>query len=114
MALIPMKQTVTVIPTSKENDWGEAVPGEPYTLKCRIQEGEKRVTGASNIGGVHRREAEEVVSVAQFYFDKLALIKHGDTIEYTNESGVIYRYTPISIEIKRSLSGKPVLTVVNV
>lgn len=114
MALIPLKQTVTIIPASEKNEWGEVVSGEPYMLKCRVQEGEKRVVGTSNNAGIHGRTAEEVVSVARFYFDKLASVKHGDTIEYVNEAGDTYRYTPISIEIKRNISGKPILTVVSV
>ncbi|MFE4202138.1 hypothetical protein [Aneurinibacillus aneurinilyticus] len=114
MAILPLKQTVTIIPASTENDWGEVVPGDPYTLKCRVQEGEKRVVGTSNNAGIHGRTAEEVVSVARFYFDKLAPVKHGDTLEYVNEAGTVYRYAIISIEIKRHISGKPILTVVSV
>ena len=114
MALIPLKNTVTITPASTYDDWGEPVSAEPYTLKCRIQEGTKVVRGMTNNGGVHGVSANEVVSTAQFYFDKIAPITLTDTLTYTDEAGRTRTYTPISIEIKRGLNGKPILTVVNV
>lgn len=115
MALIPLKQTVTVTPASGGFDeWGEPVQGAPYTLKARIQEGVKLTRRQSSANGVNGVTAEEVVSTAQIYLDKLVNISLDDTITYTDENGVTRVYKPISIEVKRGLNGKALFTVVNV
>jgi hypothetical protein len=114
MALIPMKQTVTITPASTLNEWGEMTTGTPYTIKCRVDEGTKLVRGMTNSGGVHGTTAEEVVSTARIYFDKIVNISTDDVISFTDEIGNVKTYTPISVEIKRGLSGKALLTVVNV
>jgi hypothetical protein len=114
MSFIPLKQTVTITPKSGSNGWGETSEGTPYTLKCRFQEGSKMVRSMANGTGIHGIQAEEVVSTAQIYFDKLATITLDDEIEFTDEYGNVKTYTPISIEIIRGLNGKAALTVVHV
>jgi hypothetical protein len=122
MALIPLKNIVTITPASGGTDeWDRPIPGTPYQLRCRIQEGTKLVRSASGAGGVHGVTAQEIVSVAQIYFDKIPVdpatgqvLGLTDTITFTDETGTVRTYTPISIEIKRGLNGKPILTVVNV
>lgn len=105
MPLIPLKQTVTIHPYIGLNDWGEPQYGTPYTLKCRISEGTKLVRSFA---------AQEVVSTAQIYFDKLVNLNPEDLIVYVDENGKERRYKPISVEVKRALNGKPIMTVVNV
>lgn len=105
MPLIPLKQTVTIYPSGGMNEYGEPVGGTPYTLKCRVQEGVKLVRD---------KDGREVVSVAQIFFDNLVSISLNDQIEFTDENNVTHRFSPISIEVKRGLNGKPLLTVVNV
>jgi hypothetical protein len=114
MALIPMKQTVTIVPAATTNDWGEVVPGTPYTLKCRISEGAKMVRNTSSASGIHGVAAEEVVLVAQVYLDKFVNIHPDDIIEYTDEAGNKRSYTPLNIERKYGLNGNCLLTVVSV
>lgn len=99
-----MKQTVTITSAGSGDAWDSA-PRPPYTLQCRIQEGVRLVR---NIHG------QEVASAAQIYFDKLADITLSDSIAYEDENGLTRKYAPISIEVKRSISGAPLLTVVNV
>lgn len=119
MALVPLKNPATITPIIRD-EWERDVEGTPYTLKCRIQEGTKLVRSASDTNGVHGVTAQETVSTAQLYFDKLARAPNGEPIKLTDkftitdEYGNTRTYTPISIEIKRGLNGKALLTVVNV
>ncbi|MEK3776851.1 hypothetical protein MHB85_20320 [Paenibacillus sp. FSL K6-4396] len=46
--------------------------------------------------------------------DKLPDITYDDTITYTNELGVTIARKPVAIKPRRMLSGRPVLTEVNV
>ncbi|MEK4360810.1 hypothetical protein NYE48_27775 [Paenibacillus sp. FSL M7-1455] len=48
------------------------------------------------------------------YLDRLADVTYDDTIQYTNELGVEIKRKPISIQPKRWINGKAVLTEVNV
>lgn len=105
MAIIPLKQQITVTPIDTIDEWGQPTGGTPYTLKCRVSEGAKLVRDDNG---------NEVVSMAQIYIDKLASVSLTDTITYTDENAVTREYRPISIEVKRSLGGKPLLTVVSV
>jgi len=114
MAIIPLKNTVTITPSLGTDEWDRPIPGTPYTLRCRIQEGTKLVRSSTAGSGVHGVASQEVVSVAQIYFDKVPPIGMSDTITYTDENGNVRTYMPISIEIKRGLNGKALLTVVNV
>lgn len=48
------------------------------------------------------------------YLDKLADVSYDDEITYTNELGVTIKRKPIAIQPKRGLSGKALITEVNV
>jgi hypothetical protein len=114
MPLIPMKQTIILQLPGTTDDWGETIPGERKTYKCRLQEGTKLVRATTNSGGVHGVGTEEVVSSAQVYLDKLVDVPLDATLEYTDENGKLHIYHPISIEVKRGLNGKALMTIVNV
>ncbi|MCG5252620.1 hypothetical protein [Brevibacillus agri] len=114
MSLVPLKNTVTITPALGTDEWDRPITGTPYELRCRVQEGTKLVRSATGSGGVHGIAAQEVVSVAQIYFDRAPNIGMSDTITFVDENGNVRTYTPISIEIKRGLNGKALLTVVNV
>jgi hypothetical protein len=116
MALIPLKQTVTVKRPGAPDKWGNPTAPIEFTLPCRIVEGVKltRRMSAVGTGGTVAVNAEEVVSTAQIFFDKLADIQLTDEIYYTDENGKTRLYKPLSIEVKRGLNGKALFTVVNV
>jgi hypothetical protein len=116
MALIPLKQTVTIKRPGAPDKWGNPTAPIEFTLPCRIVEGVKltRRTSSSGAGGTVAVNAEEVVSTAQIFFDKLADIKLTDEIYYTDENGNTRLYRPISIEVRRGPNGKPWFTIVNV
>lgn len=103
MAIIPLKQVVTVHKPGGRNDFGEVIPGESFTLKCRADERTQVVK--NQIG-------EEVVSSVELLFDKLPDISYDDTIEYENELGVTIKRKPVNIEPIRMINGKPTLTAV--
>jgi hypothetical protein len=116
MALIPLKQTVRIKRPGTVDKWGNPIAPTEFTLPCRIVEGTKltRRTTSSASSGTISVNAEEVVSTAQIFFDKLADIQLTDEIYYTDDNGKTRLYKPISIEVKRGLNGKALFTVVNV
>lgn len=105
MPIIPMKQTVTVTKADATDEWSRPIPGAVLTYRTRVTEETKVVT--NQVG-------EEAVASLRITFDKLADISYDDAITYTNELGVTVERTPIRIEVKRGLGGKPMLTEVYV
>lgn len=105
MPWIPLKNIVKVTPfLGNDPDYNEPIFGEPYEVKCRVNEGAKII---------RNKHGQEVVSSVQLFFDKLSSINVSDKIEFTDENGVTTAYRPISKEAKRWLNGKAILTVVN-
>lgn len=103
MAIIPLKQTITITKPSGSDGWGGTVPGSEQTYKARVTETTKVVTN---------KAGEEAVATLRIILDKLADVSYDDTITYSNELGVTVERTPLKIEIKRHISGKPLLTEV--
>ena len=103
MAMIPMKQRVTIRRAGETNDWGEGGTTTTITLKCRVDE---RTSVVQNTLG------DEVVSGMEILFDKLPDVRYDDVIEYTNELGVTVSRSPIKIEPVRMPNGKPTMTAV--
>jgi hypothetical protein len=103
-----MRQTITVNRGGGLDDWGNPMPGEQLTLKCRIDEGSQlrqyRSAGTTS--------SETIVATARIMLDKLADIRETDTISFTNELGQTIERTPKEINVKRGPSGKPMLTEV--
>lgn len=105
MAIIPLKQTVIVTKPGTSDGWGGSVPGVSITYKVRVSE---RTEIVKNQVG------EEAVSSMTIIFDKLPDIRYDDVITYTNELGDTIERTPLAIEPKRMLNGKPIITEVYV
>ncbi|NOU98480.1 hypothetical protein [Paenibacillus planticolens] len=103
MALVPLKQTITVTKAGVTDEWGDVGPGDELTLKARVVEETKIITAASG---------KEAVTSLHIYLDKLADISYDDTITFTNENGVTVERKPLSIAVKRGFSSKPILTEV--
>lgn len=115
MAVIPLKQTVTVRRPGETDRWGnETTPATTFTLKCRVEEGAKLTRRTSQQSGATQTLSEEVVSSAQIYFDKFADIRLTDELLYTDETGNTRTYHPININRTRGLNGKTLLTEVEV
>lgn len=106
MAIIPLKQTVTISRGGGVDDWGNPSEPETFDLDCRIDEGSRIV--ASKTGGLN--SAETAVAEAKILFDKLADIQYTDSISFTNELGITITRKPKEINVKRMINGKPILT----
>lgn len=107
MAMIPLKQTITVYPPadSSADPWNPTPAPEPFSLRCRYQE---------NVEVVRNQHGAEVVSSAQIFLDKYANVTVNHEFEYVDESGTTTRYKPHNVARKRWLNGKAILTVVYV
>lgn len=104
MALLPMKNTVTITPVVKDA-WGEKTLGEPIEVKCRIEDAVATVT--NELG-------KEVVAKAKMFFDKDLIIGYDDIITYTDSGNRVQKSKPINISAVRFINGKTVLLVVTV
>lgn len=114
MAIIPLKQTITVTRPYKTDKFNRPLLPTPVEMKCRFEEKQKTVTRASSSVGVNQSMSNEVQSTARILLDKLADIGYEDEIEYMNELGVTTKYSPLDIAPKRNFAGKAILTVVMV
>lgn len=109
MALVPMKQKITVFRGGELDEWGNELPEKDFTLTCRVDEGTFLVKSKSGGGNVAHRE---VVAQARILLDKLVDIRYGDMILYKNELGEEIKGNPERINIKRHINGKPLMTEV--
>jgi hypothetical protein len=116
MAIMPMKQSVTVSRKGEVDRWGNQINTvPPFTLKCRFEEGVKLTRKTSSQqAGTNAITSEEVISTAQVYFDKFADIRLTDELIYTDESGNTRTYLPLNVNRLSGLNGKAMLTVVHV
>ena len=103
MALVPLKQKITIHRGGGTDDWGYPLPGEIIEHKARVDE--KTETVVTPAG-------EEAVTGVQVWLDKLADIRYSDVIEYVDELGRQTKRKPIKIEPVRMINGKAVITVV--
>ena len=113
MAIIPLKQTITITRVGELGDWG--VPtgsSETFTLKCRIDEGSRMARTDLNVGGGSGINSEEVIEVTSILLNKYADVRYTDTITFTDAGGKLVTVRPIKISVISGLNGKPVLTEV--
>jgi hypothetical protein len=108
MPLIPMRQMITVKRGGAVDEWGNQAPGTTFELKCRIDEG----STLSKVRSQGVNKGEDVVADAKILLDKLADIRYSDMISFTNELGETIERRPKEINVKRGVSGKPMLTEV--
>lgn len=106
MAIIPLKQTITVRKLIKsDNDgWETEDWSEPIPYKVRATE---KVEIIMNPLG------EEKTASVKLLFDKLPDIAYTDEITYENELGVKITRAPLSIKPIRMVNGKSTLTAVH-
>lgn len=107
MAIIPLKQTITITPASGGiTEFDTPKMGDPYTRKCRYQE---TITLVPSMA-----DGKEAVSKATIMFDGFEPIDAHTKLTYTREDGSTLTHTPISVAVKRHINGKALLTVVYV
>ncbi|WP_239613934.1 hypothetical protein [Cohnella mopanensis] len=105
MAIIPLKQKVVITKPGADTGWGHAVPDVEITLKARVVE-ETRI--------VKNAVGDEAVSSMSAIFGGLPNVAYDDILTFTNELGVIISRKPLSIEPRRGIGGKTLLTEVYV
>lgn len=115
MAMMPLKQTVTVRKKITVDNDGWEVEGwsEPIIMKCRAVETIKVIDSASLVGGFRRNIDEQVTTTLVLTFDKLPDIDYETEISYTNELGVTITRMPVLISPIRMINGKVTLTEVH-
>jgi hypothetical protein len=101
--MIPTNQTLTVTKKASQDAWGISTPGQKLTVKCRIDEDSKLVKDS---------HGKEVVSSARILIKGLVKIEYSDSLEWKDEIENVHTYKPLSIEIIRDFSGKPIFTMV--
>lgn len=107
MAIIPLRQTITVYKKTGLDEWGNPIESPPITLKCRVDESSHTT---SDVQAMQRGKV--LVPEVRILLDKLADIGYDDEIEFTDENGRTIRKKPIRINVKRDFFGKPLLTEV--
>jgi hypothetical protein len=105
MALIPMKQTIQVRRVGPIGNNGRPTVLPPTDMKARVSEGSRLV---------RNKDGAEVIASATLYLDKLAEVNVDDKIAYTDELGRVRSWTALTVDVKRDLGGKPLLTEVSV
>lgn len=115
MALIPLKQTVTVRNriANQDDGWETEEWSEPFTLKCRAVETLKLIASSSVTDGFKKTVDENAKATLILYFDKLPNLDYNSEITFTNELGVTITRVPILIQPIRMINGKPTLTEVH-
>lgn len=108
MAIIPLKQSITITPAlpGGVTEFDTPAMGQPITKKCRYQE---TITLVSSMV-----DGKQVVSKATIFFDGFEAIDEHTKLEYTREDGTVMTHTPLSVAVKRHINGKALLTVVYV
>ncbi|WP_245415719.1 hypothetical protein [Alteribacter populi] len=79
------------------------------SIPARVAEGSNVVVNRSGDGSGTTAGSTQVAQ-ARILLDKLADIRYTDEISFTNELGQTITRKPKEINVKRMLSGKPVLT----
>lgn len=115
MAVIPLKQTVTIrnLIVSNVDGWDTSEYGLPFTLKCRATETLKTIESSSVTDGLKKTVDESAVATLVLLFDKLPNINYDSEITFTNELGVTITRKPTLIQPIRMINGKPTLTEVH-
>lgn len=105
MAIIPLRQEITIKKSGGYDEWGNPIPGETETHKCRVDEGSELIKD---------RTGREVVANARILLDKLVHVGYNDEITYTDELGHSVTRKPLKIRVLRNFSGRVWFTEVRV
>jgi hypothetical protein len=136
MALIPLKDTVTISKLRQLDEWGQPVyEGETTwtTMETIVQNDSWNVFKADTWDGVtndptvsftykcrinestkivRNQQGAEVVSTTQILIDGAVLIGYDDTVIFMDANGIERTAKPIRIGIIKDISSKPLFTEV--
>lgn len=101
MALIPLKQEVTIIKAASDqlDIYGNPIEGEHVVYKCRIDEQSERVQA---------QNGEDAVASASIMIAGLVDVDYNDYVQYTDELGRVTKKRPLRIEVVRAFNSKKV------
>lgn len=105
MAIIALKQKVTILKKGEEDLFGNESNNEVVELRCRVDD---------VIETVKNNEGKEVVSKALIWLDKYPNVTYNDTIIYEDEHGNRIETKPLKIRPIRHINAKPLITQVYV
>lgn len=105
MAIVPLKQTITVTKAGLSDGWGKPQAGEQISLPARV---------VNEVKVVKTPTGEEALTCLRILLDKLADVSYDDTITFEDEFGATIARRPLTIGPKRMLNGKAILTEVYV
>jgi hypothetical protein len=101
--MIPLKQTVYIVKSGQEDDWGIPQPGAEIPVKGRVDYQIKKVTAS---------DGQEVISSATILLKGAQDVSLSDTIKWTDALGHTYERKPIQVNPLADLSSKVLFTQV--
>lgn len=96
-------QSVIVTKAGASDGWGGTAPGAPVSHAAYVVE-------ETNV--VVNQFGEEATCQIRILINGIAAVSYDDKITYTNELGVTVDRVPVKINVKRRVSGRPMLTEV--
>lgn len=112
MSFIPLRQEVTIVKCSIDDGWGQKMESERIKVKARMTEMFRNSQASGGENSVYAVNAESVHDGGKIYLEGLVDITINDKIEYTDELGRTEIFTPLKIEVKRWINGKPLFTII--
>lgn len=103
MALIPLKDTVTITKPGAIDEFGDSTPGQSFTYACRIEEGTKRTLD---------KQGSEVISATQILIEGAVDVGYDDIVTWTDSVGNQWSKKPLRIFVVKDFSSKPLFTEV--
>jgi hypothetical protein len=104
LAIVPMKDTVTIVKSGGVDGWGEPIPGETITTKGRVSE---KTTMVVNQNG------EEIKSRYSILLPPKVIVEYGDEVSFVSSSGATITGNPESISAVKNFGGKVIFRKVN-
>jgi hypothetical protein len=104
MALIPLKDSISVTKPSGTDDWGQPIPGVSNTYDCRIDEGTKLV---------RNQNGAEVVVNTHIMIGGGVAVSYDDDVTWTDSTGVERTKNPVSIGTIKDIASKVLFTEVS-
>jgi hypothetical protein len=104
MALVPMKDSITIVKSDGIDGWGEPIPGETITAKGRVTE---------NTAVVINQNGEEVASRFSILLPASVIVGYGDEVSFIDSTGATVNGNPVAIKAIKDYVGKVILRKVN-
>jgi hypothetical protein len=104
MAIVPMKDSVTIVKSGGIDGWGQPIPGETIQTKGRVSEATTLVVG---------QNGEEIASRYTILLPPSVIVGYGDEVSFTASDGSLVKGNPVSIKAVKDYGGKVILRKVS-